>query len=84
MYTFSHAHVAKPDHIATGCNELGKCRTSWWAGSFVFAYLCGPAVAFGVLNAIAWKRWTLRRWALWGSAILVTTAALCITDHLLK
>jgi len=76
--------MEKPEGVAHGCNELGKCPVPWWWGALVISYLCGPAVAFGVLNAIAWKRWTLTRWALRGGAILVTTAALYITDYLLK
>ena len=84
MYAISHVHIARPDHIANSCNELGKCPTPWSAAPFVLAYLCGPAIAYCALNAVAWKRWTVRKWALWGVVILIVTAALYIADYAMK
>lgn len=85
FYTFSHVHgSARPDRIATGCNELGKCATPWWVAPVLISYLCGPAIAFCALNAVAWKRWPVRKWALWGIAILVVTSTLYLADYFSK
>ncbi|QTD92646.1 hypothetical protein [Burkholderia anthina] len=84
VYALSRVHLVKPDHIATGCHELDKCPTPWWIAPVLIAYFFGPAIAFGTLNAIAWKRWSIRTWALWSAAILFVTAALYIVDYLMK
>lgn len=84
IYTFSHVHWVKPNHTATGCHELGKCATPWWGAPVLISYFFGPAIAFCALNAVAWKRWGVGKWALWGIAILVVSAALYLVDYFAK
>ncbi|MGU7843320.1 hypothetical protein ACV22V_28070 [Burkholderia sp. AW33-5] len=84
MYTLSRVQWFKPDHIATGCHELGKCPTPWWVLPVLVSYFFGPAIAFGTLNAVAWKRWSARKWALWSVAILIVTATLYMVDSVMK
>ena len=84
MYTLSRVHWFKPDHIATGCHELGKCPTPWWVLPVLVSFFFGPAIAFGTLNAVAWKRWSARKWTLWSVAILIVTATLYMVDSVMK
>ncbi|ORT81666.1 hypothetical protein B7G54_30795 [Burkholderia puraquae] len=83
VYALSRVHLVKPDHIATGCHELDKCPTPWWIAPVLISYFFGPAIAFGTLNAVAWKRWRTRTWALWSAAILFVTTALYIVDYVM-
>ncbi len=84
IYTFSHIQSARPNHIATGCHELGKCPSPWWVAPILISYFFGPAIAFCALNGIAWKRWPIRKWALWSIGILAVTAILYLGDYNFK
>jgi hypothetical protein len=85
LYTFSHVHwPARPDRVVTGCHELGKCTTPWWTAPVMASYLCGPAIAYGVLNWVAWRRWAVEKWARWAVAIFAATAALYLIDYFAK
>lgn len=84
IYTFSHLYWVVPNHIATDCHELGKCATPWWVAPVLISYSFGPAIAFCALNAVAWRRWPVRKWALWGVAILAVTATLYLADYFAK
>lgn len=42
------------------------------------------AIAFCALNAVAWKRWPVRKWGLWSIAILVVTSTLYVADYFTK
>ena len=64
LYTYSHISWPKlPSTPARGCYEIDKCPVSWWQGALFFAYLLGPAVFFGVVNATAYRRWSCKRWS---------------------
>ncbi|MFL9862798.1 hypothetical protein PQR67_01275 [Paraburkholderia fungorum] len=63
LYMFSHIQWPKSNRVVEGCHELGKCAAQWWAMAGLFAYIFGPSLLLGSLNAIAWKRWRVRRWA---------------------
>ncbi len=85
FYAFSRLHWhGGSGHVATGCSELGKCPIPWWSVPLVIGYLCGPAIAFCLLNAVAWRRWSARKWVGGGAVILVFTAVLYVTDSLMK
>jgi len=51
-----------PSTPARGCYEIDKCPISWWQGLLFFTYLLGPAVFFGVVNAVAYRRWSSKKW----------------------
>lgn len=63
LYVFSQIDWPRSDRPATGCNELSHCPVHWWTYPLFFGTLLGPSVLLGYVNALAWKRWTLRRWA---------------------
>lgn len=63
LYTFSHIHWSQSNRVVKGCHELGKCAVPWWTMAELFAYIFCPSLLLGFLNAIAWKRWRLRKWA---------------------
>ncbi|MDO3620221.1 hypothetical protein Q3O98_03825 [Ralstonia pseudosolanacearum] len=70
LYTLSHIHwplSTKPVH---GCHELGKCPMQWRDVALLLASLFGPTVLFGLMNGVAWRRWTMRRWS-WSAGVLV-------------
>lgn len=52
-----------PGTPARGCYEIDKCPISWWQGLLFFSYLFAPAVFFGVVNAIAYRRWSCKKWS---------------------
>ena len=59
--------------IATGCHEIGECPFPWWAWLFLISYLFGPAIILATINAVAWRRWSVRKWACgcFGATVLV-------------
>ncbi len=42
--------------------RIGKVSYSVVSVPLVIGYLCGPAIAFCLLNAVAWRRWSARKW----------------------
>ncbi|MDN7999486.1 hypothetical protein [Burkholderia multivorans] len=47
-----------------GCHELGHCPIRWWAGTLLLFYLLAPTLLFGLVNALAYRRWSRRKWAI--------------------
>jgi uncharacterized membrane protein (DUF2068 family) len=41
----------------------------------------GPALALGVLNTVAWGRWSSGRWALYFVCSVVLASALYVVDN---
>ncbi|WP_431820420.1 hypothetical protein [Burkholderia sp. F1] len=65
LYTYSHIKWPEvQSHASHGCHELDKCAIPWWEGALLLSYLLAPALLFGLLNAIAYKRWSRRKWAI--------------------
>lgn len=62
LYVLSHIDWPPSNKVATGCHEIDKCPMPWWALPVIFTSVFGPAVVFGALNAVAWRRWTFSRW----------------------
>ena len=64
---YAYSHIKWPDISDSsrhGCHELGKCTVAWWEGALLIAYVLAPALLFCMLNAIAYKRWSRRKWTL--------------------
>ncbi|EGD06477.1 hypothetical protein [Burkholderia pseudomultivorans] len=65
LYTYSRIEWPEVRAPAShGCHELGHCPIRWWAGTLLLVYLLAPALLFGLLNALAYHRWSRRKWAL--------------------
>ncbi|TCW82143.1 hypothetical protein C5O80_20825 [Burkholderia sp. SRS-46] len=65
LYAYSHIQWSDISYNSRhGCHELGKCPVAWWEGALLIAYVFAPAFLFGTLNAIAYKRWSRRKWTL--------------------
>ena len=69
---------------AQRCNEIGKCPTQWWTYPALFGTLLGPALFLGLINALAWRRWTVRRWAWTFGAFLALTVVFYFAGNLLR
>lgn len=62
LYLLSRAGLQKSNVIPSGCGELEHCPHEWWAYPALFAFLLAPSIVFAVVNALALRRWTARRW----------------------
>jgi hypothetical protein len=62
--------------VASGCHELGECPMSFWGGTVILLVVFGPAVVFATMNAVAWSRWPLRKWAVRSGLITLLIVAL--------
>lgn len=71
LYTFSHMEWHRSRVAAPGCLDVGNC--GWWEGSLILGAVFLPPLLFGVLNVTAWRRWTVRRWALYAAGLSVAT-----------
>jgi hypothetical protein len=67
--------------IATGCHEIGECPFPWWAWLFLISYLFGPAIILATINAVAWRRWSVRKWACGCFGATVLVLALYAADY---
>lgn len=64
-----------PNKIAHGCHELGKCPFPWYNWPILYVVVFGPATVAAIINAYAWRRWSLQRWAYYtGSAMILCIA----------
>ncbi|VBB13833.1 hypothetical protein [Burkholderia stabilis] len=64
LYTFSRIHwPATPSH-STGCNDMEHCASHTVFVAGLLALTMWPSVVFAALNAFAYLRWSLRKWAL--------------------
>ncbi|RKR43820.1 hypothetical protein B0G82_1398 [Paraburkholderia sp. BL17N1] len=82
LYALSHAQwLHRSNESIAGCHELGKCAVPWRDAVLLLAYLLGPAVLLGLVNAVAWKRWSALKWAGWFFGITILTVALYATDY---
>ena len=68
---------------AQGCYEIDKCPTCWWTYPALFGTLLGPALLLGLVNAFAWRRWTLRRWAWSFGTLVLLTIVFHFAGHVL-
>lgn len=63
LYTLSHMRWPVDNEPASGCRELDHCPTQWWTYPILFVLVFGPSMVFLTVNAVAWQRWPMRRWA---------------------
>lgn len=70
------ARIDRPARAASTCQELSHCGGPWPAWMALATLLLFPSAAFALLNLLAWRRWTRRRWCRAGLTILIATAAL--------
>src|SRR5437870_3689691 len=73
LYSFSHISWPVSNTSAQGCNDIEHCRKHWWTYPLFFGTLFGPAIFFGLLNAIAWRHWTAHKWVLVFGLFVVLT-----------
>lgn len=83
LYSFSRINWPVSSTPARGCYEIDHCPTHWWTYPTFFGTLLGPSLLFGFVNALAWKRWTLRRWAGGLAALTLLTVAFYLAGHVL-
>ncbi|KWB18666.1 hypothetical protein WL32_22285 [Burkholderia cepacia] len=69
-YTFSHMHWPTPPPHSTGCNDLEHCGSHAAFFLVTLGLLIWPAIVFCLLNAVAYKRWSNRKW---GTVFAVAT-----------
>ena len=74
LYGFSHINWPAPHTRPHGCYEIDHCAKHWWTYPAFFGSIFGPSLAFCLLNAIAWQRWTIRKWGWFFGAFVVLTA----------
>ncbi|WP_373454560.1 hypothetical protein [Burkholderia multivorans] len=64
IYAANHIHWPEVKSRATGCNDLEHCAPHARFVAELLASLLWPAIAFGVLNVVAYRRWSGRRWSI--------------------
>jgi hypothetical protein len=65
-----------PHKIAHGCHELGKCAFPWYNWLILYLLIFGPATLAAGVNAYAWQRWPLMRWAYCTGGAMILCVAL--------
>jgi hypothetical protein len=83
LFMLSRLPLHDTGRIATGCHEIGKCPFPWWGWLFMPVYLFGPAILLATINAIAWRKWPVSRWARCCAGLSVAAVALYCIDKLL-
>ncbi|WP_198118328.1 hypothetical protein [Massilia rhizosphaerae] len=84
LYVFSRLNWPIPSHVPTNdCSDLEHCPTSLATYVQLSATLFGPALLFGLLNAVGWKRLSLREWAVLSGVAVVSTIAFYLAGYLL-
>ncbi|MBR8244323.1 hypothetical protein [Burkholderia multivorans] len=76
FYVFNRLDWAKPSRPAVGCGE--SCASLAGLVATMLFILLWPSIACAVLNAIAYRRWSVRKWCI---AFVVVTL-LAILFHL--
>lgn len=64
IYAANHIDWPEVKPHATGCNDLEHCAPHARFVVELLASLLWPAIAFGVLNVVAYRRWSGRRWSI--------------------
>lgn len=83
LYIFSRVTWPTPHVAARGCADLEHCSAQWWTYPLLFATLFAPAILFGLLNTVAWQRWTVRKWAWVAGLLTVATSTLYLAAYAL-
>lgn len=64
IYTSNHIHWPETPARTTGCNDMEHCASHTTFVWGLLAMLLWPAIAFAVLNAVAYNRWSARNWGI--------------------
>jgi len=81
LYIFSNALGLRSSRVPTGgCLDKGDC--AWWVAPLLFCYVFMLPVLFGVLNGMAWQRWSLRKWSGWFLGLSLLTVMVDLTSYL--
>jgi hypothetical protein len=76
-----HNWTQHQGRTVTGCHEIGKCSLPWWDWLFVISYLFGPAIILATVNAVAWRRWSVTKWACFCFGVTALVLGLYAADH---
>lgn len=78
---FSNAPWLRRGGATTGgCLDRGDC--SWWVAPLLLGYIVLLPILFGVLNGMAWRRWSLRKWTGWFLGLIVMTVMVHLASYL--
>lgn len=64
LYTFSHLDWSTAHAQASGCSDMEHCSPRIVVLSALLGTLSTPALGFAILNAVAYRRWSTRKWAI--------------------
>lgn len=78
LYAFSHMRWPVDNEPASACRELDHCPAEWWTYPLLFFLFFGASIACSTINAIAWQRWPVRKWAI----VISTISIFSILFHL--
>ncbi len=83
LYSFSRIDWPVSNRPASGCHEIAHCPIYWWTYPLLIGTLIGPSLLLGLVNAAAWKRWTLRRWSWTFGLLTLLTGLFYLAGYLL-
>jgi hypothetical protein len=83
LYVFSRFNWPVPNNAPTNdCSDLEHCPQKVMTYLQLSATLFGPALLFGLLNAIAWKRMPVRKWAVLSGVAATCTVGFYLAGYL--
>lgn len=81
LYVFGNAQLLHGAGATTGgCLDRSDC--SWWMAPLLLGYVFVLPILFGVLNGMAWQRWSIRKWSGWFLGLSVMTVILHLASYL--
>lgn len=72
-----------PHKIVHGCHELGKCPFPWYNWPILYLAIFGPATMAAAINAYAWQRWPIKRWAYCTGGAIILCATLYLVSTMI-
>lgn len=78
LYVGSHVDWHKGERPG-GCFDRDDCSS--WVIPLLVGYILLFPVLFSVLNGVAWKRWTGRKWACWFVVLSLLTVAVHLASY---
>lgn len=81
LYAFSNAPWLHGDRATMGgCLDRGDC--SWWVAPLLLGYVFLFPVLFGILNGMAWQRWSFRKWSGWFLGLSLITVMVHLASYM--
>lgn len=74
LHLMSYIESIRPRAASHGCIDSEDCTVLDGVAMTLIAF--GPAAVFATMNAVAWSRWPIRKWATWSGLATVLIAAL--------